>query len=125
MFLRHLCLIFFNNCSDSKPINFLYCICFSSFNRLHQLCLLFKNLLLLRDFKAISAFPSGGCIKSLPAPCLSFCWFLSVSLFPLSYAVPQAYISKTKCYHYITDVTCTVHKWCVGEGTSWGEQSDG
>lgn len=27
--------------------------------------------------------------------------------------------------HYIRNVTCTVHKWCVGAGTSWGEWRDG
>lgn len=52
-------------------------------------------------------------------------WFLSTCLLPLSHALAQAYVSETKCCHYIRNVTCTVHKWCVGEGTSWGERSDG
>lgn len=67
--------------------------------------------------------PPMGASHPAPGAVPASSWLPSASLLPFPPALAPAWAPNQT--HYIRSVTATVHKWCVGAGTSWGEWSHG
>lgn len=73
--------------------------------------------------EALQQPPQLGASHPAPGAVPGSSWLLSASLLQFHRLWHQP--GHPTQNHCIRSVTCTLHKWCVGAGTSWGEWSHG